>query len=186
MSSPKRPAICYLQRADRDWPGAVSGDHCGERAGPAAGVGGDARRAGEGALSMSGNMRSRPCAAPNKTKRCDETRARARRRTPGHGLAILSDDSGHGAAGRDLVYLIYKGASSLNLAFFTQIPKPEGEEGGGMANAIVGSGVCWAGQPDGHSDRHRRRHLSGGVWPRNALANAFALPPMCSTACLRS
>src|ERR1022692_1429543 len=39
------------------------------------------------------------------------------------------------------VYLIYKGASSLNLAFFTQIPKPEGEEGGGMANAIVGSGV---------------------------------------------
>src|SRR5579871_1784889 len=38
-------------------------------------------------------------------------------------------------------YLIVKGASSLNLAFFTQIPKPEGEEGGGMANAIVGSGV---------------------------------------------
>jgi phosphate transport system permease protein len=38
-------------------------------------------------------------------------------------------------------YLIYKGASSLNLAFFTQIPKPEGESGGGMANAIVGSGV---------------------------------------------
>ncbi|HTJ30655.1 MAG TPA: phosphate ABC transporter permease PstA [Acidobacteriaceae bacterium] len=39
------------------------------------------------------------------------------------------------------LYLIVKGASSLNLAFFTQIPKPEGEEGGGMANAIVGSGV---------------------------------------------
>ena len=37
-------------------------------------------------------------------------------------------------------YLVYKGASSLNLAFFTQIPKPEGESGGGMANAIVGSG----------------------------------------------
>jgi len=42
------------------------------------------------------------------------------------------------------IYLIYKGASSLNLAFFTQIPKPEGEEGGGMANAIVGSGVLLA------------------------------------------
>jgi phosphate transport system permease protein len=40
-----------------------------------------------------------------------------------------------------LVYLIYKGASSLNLAFFTHIPAPVGEEGGGMANAIVGSGV---------------------------------------------
>jgi phosphate transport system permease protein len=38
-------------------------------------------------------------------------------------------------------YLIYKGASSLNISFFTQIPKPEGELGGGMANAIVGSGV---------------------------------------------
>jgi phosphate transport system permease protein len=38
-------------------------------------------------------------------------------------------------------YLIYKGASSLNLAFFTQIPKPEGEVGGGMANAILGSAI---------------------------------------------
>jgi phosphate transport system permease protein len=40
-----------------------------------------------------------------------------------------------------LGYLIFKGASSLNLAFFTQIPKPVGEDGGGMANSIVGSGV---------------------------------------------
>ncbi len=37
------------------------------------------------------------------------------------------------------VYLILKGASSLNLAFFTEIPKPVGVVGGGMANAIVGS-----------------------------------------------
>ncbi len=41
-------------------------------------------------------------------------------------------------------YLIYKGASSLNWAFFTEIPKPEGEVGGGMANAIVGSAVILA------------------------------------------
>src|ERR1017187_710457 len=40
-----------------------------------------------------------------------------------------------------LVYLLYKGASSLNLAFFTHIPAPVGEEGGGMANAIMGSGI---------------------------------------------
>lgn len=40
-----------------------------------------------------------------------------------------------------LGYLLYKGASSLNLAFFTQIPVPVGEAGGGMANAIVGSGI---------------------------------------------
>jgi phosphate transport system permease protein len=39
------------------------------------------------------------------------------------------------------IYLLYKGASSVNLAFFTEIPKPEGESGGGMANAIVGSGI---------------------------------------------
>lgn len=35
--------------------------------------------------------------------------------------------------------LVYKGASSLNWAFFTQTPKPVGVAGGGMANAIVGS-----------------------------------------------
>ena len=39
------------------------------------------------------------------------------------------------------VYLVFKGARSLNLAFFTQLPKPPGEVGGGMANAIVGSAV---------------------------------------------
>jgi phosphate transport system permease protein len=37
--------------------------------------------------------------------------------------------------------LVYKGASSLDLNFFTKIPAPEGESGGGMANAIVGSTV---------------------------------------------
>jgi phosphate transport system permease protein len=43
-----------------------------------------------------------------------------------------------------LFYLIYKGASSLNVAFFTRIPAPVGQEGGGMANAIVGSGIVLA------------------------------------------
>jgi phosphate transport system permease protein len=38
-------------------------------------------------------------------------------------------------------YLIIKGAVSLNWAFFTQIPKPVGEAGGGMANAILGSAI---------------------------------------------
>jgi phosphate transport system permease protein len=41
-------------------------------------------------------------------------------------------------------YLIFKGASSVNLDFFTKIPKPEGEAGGGMANSIVGSGLVLA------------------------------------------
>ena len=38
-------------------------------------------------------------------------------------------------------YLLYRGIGSLDVAFFTQIPKPVGEVGGGMANAIVGSGM---------------------------------------------
>src|SRR6202522_2990768 len=41
-------------------------------------------------------------------------------------------------------FLLFKGASSLNVAFFTQIPRPVGETGGGMANSIVGSGVLLA------------------------------------------
>jgi phosphate transport system permease protein len=39
-----------------------------------------------------------------------------------------------------LGYLVYNGGTSINWAFFTQLPKPVGESGGGMANAIVGSG----------------------------------------------
>jgi len=38
-----------------------------------------------------------------------------------------------------LGYLIWNGGKSLNWNFFTQLPKPVGETGGGMANAIVGS-----------------------------------------------
>jgi len=38
-----------------------------------------------------------------------------------------------------LGYLIWNGGRSLNWDFFTQLPKPVGESGGGMANAIVGS-----------------------------------------------
>jgi len=41
-------------------------------------------------------------------------------------------------------YLIYKGVGSLNWAFLTHIPAPEGETGGGMANAIVGSALILA------------------------------------------
>ncbi len=36
-------------------------------------------------------------------------------------------------------YLVYRGLGSINWAFLTQTPKPVGESGGGMANAIVGS-----------------------------------------------
>jgi phosphate transport system permease protein len=38
-----------------------------------------------------------------------------------------------------LFYILQKGVTSLNWDFFTKLPKPVGEKGGGMANAIVGS-----------------------------------------------
>jgi phosphate transport system permease protein len=41
-------------------------------------------------------------------------------------------------------YLVYRGIGSINWAFLTQTPKPVGEAGGGMANAIVGSVVILA------------------------------------------
>jgi phosphate transport system permease protein len=39
-----------------------------------------------------------------------------------------------------LGYLVYHGGTSVNWNFFTKLPVPVGETGGGMANAIVGSG----------------------------------------------
>ena len=38
-----------------------------------------------------------------------------------------------------LFYVVKEGFGALNLAFFTQMPKPVGETGGGMGNAIVGT-----------------------------------------------
>jgi len=38
-------------------------------------------------------------------------------------------------------YLVVRGVGSLNLAFFTHLPVPVGEKGGGVANAIVGSAM---------------------------------------------
>ncbi len=37
------------------------------------------------------------------------------------------------------IYLVIQGAASVNWDFFTKLPKPSGELGGGMANAIVGT-----------------------------------------------
>jgi phosphate transport system permease protein len=38
-----------------------------------------------------------------------------------------------------LGYVVFQGASALNWAFFTNLPAPVGEPGGGMANAIAGT-----------------------------------------------
>jgi len=50
-------------------------------------------------------------------------------------------------------YVLYKGSTSINLAFFTQLPRPFGVEGGGVRNAIEGTIVI------------------------SALACLFAIPP---------
>ncbi len=39
------------------------------------------------------------------------------------------------------IHIVKMGLSSLSLDFFTQIPKPTGEAGGGMANGMLGSGL---------------------------------------------
>lgn len=41
-------------------------------------------------------------------------------------------------------YAVYRGAPGLNWEFFTEIPSPMGETGGGMSNAIVGSAILIA------------------------------------------
>jgi phosphate transport system permease protein len=75
----------------------------------------------------------------------NENKLRARIRTLidglATGLAILSTVLVIVPLVAIFAYLIYKGASSLNLNFFIQSPKPPGELGGGMANAIAGSGI---------------------------------------------
>src|SRR5262249_12915164 len=38
-----------------------------------------------------------------------------------------------------IIHLLRLGGRSINFAFFTQMPRPPGEHGGGMANAIVGT-----------------------------------------------
>ena len=51
-------------------------------------------------------------------------------------------------------FLLYEGGTAVNLDFFTHLPKPVGEAGGGMANAIVGTLIlialaCGLGLPIG-------------------------------------
>src|SRR5271154_2460275 len=60
------------------------------------------------------------------------------------GVAVLTVILVLAPLGAIFTYLIYKGVGSINWAFLTQTPKPVGEAGGGMANAIAGSGYILA------------------------------------------
>jgi phosphate transport system permease protein len=114
-------------------------------------MGGDARRTGEGALM---NANPIPVAKPsgdngplrpptNYQSRSMRLNS-IRRYAVNHlvtGLAVLSTVLVVVPLVAILAYLIYKGASSLNLDFFTHIPAPVGETGGGMANSMLGSAI---------------------------------------------
>jgi len=70
-------------------------------------------------------------------------RAKIRALTDGAatGLAVLATVLVVAPLVAIFVYLVYRGAVSLNWAFFTRNPVPVGESGGGMANSIVGSAI---------------------------------------------
>lgn len=102
-------------------------------------MGGDSRRSGKSFL-IERNRRMTNLSKPSAA-------SRLRRTVANHmatGLAVLSTVLVVAPLVAIFIYLLYKGASSLNLDFFTQIPKPVGEAGGGMANAIFGSGLLLA------------------------------------------
>jgi len=105
-------------------------------------VGCHARRAGKGGLTMSTQPQIQP---PPMNFQSKAMRFNTGRRTVTNyfvgGLSILATVVVLAPLVAILFYLIYKGASSLNLAFFTHVPAPVGEQGGGMANSILGSGI---------------------------------------------
>jgi len=84
-----------------------------------------------------------PLEAPRKPSRANTLRRSAVNQIVG-ALAVLATVLVLAPLAAILFYLLYKGASSLNTAFFTHIPAPVGEANGGMANAIVGSGIVLA------------------------------------------
>jgi phosphate transport system permease protein len=101
-------------------------------------VGGHARRAGEGCLMASLSVRP-PLRASN-------ANVLTRRITSGlvSALAVLATIAVITPLIAILFDLLKQGVSSLNWDFFTKIPVPVGEKGGGMENAIVGSGIILA------------------------------------------
>ncbi len=103
-------------------------------------MGGYAWRSIEGFLMSTQPIQAQPLGDPRKPSRANILRRYTADRIVS-GLAVLATVIVLAPLAAILFYLVYKGASSLNLAFFTHVPAPVGEEGGGMANAIVGSSL---------------------------------------------
>ena len=76
-------------------------------------------------------------------------------------------------------YLVYKGIGSINLAFLTQTPKPVGEPGGGMANAIAGSMVILPSPACSACRSGSVRVFFSPSTDGTAMAISCALSPMC-------
>ena len=67
-----------------------------------------------------------------------------------------------------LGYLVYHGGTSINWNFFTKLPAPVGESGGGLANAILGSAkllllASFVGVPIGFFGAISLAEFSGGT-----------------------
>lgn len=73
----------------------------------------------------------------------DRTRRRIRRRRIGNSIMVGVLGVAAVVATLPLVFILWhlvrEGASALSLDFFTEMPRPVGEAGGGLANAIVGT-----------------------------------------------
>ena len=121
------------QRAGGDWLGAVHCDADRERAGPPAGLEHHRRNCEGQCLTHvpAGTAASSVCGAAS------PIRARP-------AFAILAAILVLVPLLAIFIYLVIKGVGSHQLAFLTQTPKPPGEVGGGMANAIVGTGLILA------------------------------------------
>ena len=109
---------------------------------------------------MSGPARPSPRARPSGTQRAfaERTLRTVRRRKVTSAVMVGLTGVAAILATLPLVlilgYLLQKGASSISLDFFTQMPQPVGDAGGGMANAIAGTllliGIaCLVGLPIG-------------------------------------
>lgn len=68
-----------------------------------------------------------------------DLRRRAIRGRIAEGLCFAASLVGVGSLMAILLYLLVKGFSALDIAFFTKTPAPVGETGGGVANAIAGT-----------------------------------------------
>ena len=98
-------------------------------------------------MSTAVGTRSRGAHTPRPSQRqrafADRTRRRVRRRRVANTVMTAVLAGAALVATLPLIFILWhlvrEGASALSLDFFTQMPKPVGEAGGGLANAIVGT-----------------------------------------------